>query len=876
MGWPGYDALLALEAPVAQLDRALVFGTKGCRFDSCRAHWWNGLSLGMPAFLPKHTTRRNTAPGLRAVVACVLTACVLLAVQACPVHAAEPSVPRDAPSVSEAAALLALLDLSRPGLAEVRHRFEAGDEAGALSALTLALAKRATALPKQRGYGYWLHGPANADALLEGRLTTARYGDTSVHYTADIGRPGSINFFKDAPDYPYTIRDISTMHWVNKHTEAYARTRDLKYLRAWQATWSDFADHWEAQLAAARKDPAVTGLGPDGKERIVGMGWLNGSLYVGWRLQAMREGIVGILQTASAAQQVGDVDPAAIAKLLLRLGSFEAPQARRLLKRASASAPNQARGVAMELFRIGCLFPEFKDAPLWRSEPMDVLFLTHLPDGTDREQSLNYFNNLMKEIPPLIRREVPREDWDQPLLARLQQASDSRDRVLSSLVRPDGFIPATGTSPVWNDYGKTRPLAPPSRAFTSIVFPFGGFAVQREGWNADSRYLFMKLRRPNSGHWRSQDGGLQLSAFGRNLLVSPVGDLYDSRDTEQGWRQYWESAVGQNTIVVDGMSAVERKGDFAKLDPMRWHAGTRFDFMETEITGPYKGLDFRTDGRAYSQQRMRGEVPDKLKKGPQVSDVVHRRQVHFLRELGAWVVTDRLTSKSSHEFAQGWSLGPEFRPEDVAIEASEGRGIRIATTQQGKPNLSLYQFGIPALKHELHFGVHDDHRTLGWVGIFADRERWQYTPAPLVLGTWKSQGAKVLVTLMVPHLGRDSSVTITRDATDASGSLVGFDASTADGKLLAYRSAASPAMLSALDIEAQAASLLAVKAKDGSVSGVVLDAASFRSSPAAAKDFEFSLSASAELTFTAIMVPTGFHWTGEGKSLRPQYTPASN
>src|SRR6188472_2784740 len=37
MDWPGPLFAFARPAFVAQLDRALVFGTRGCRFESCRA-----------------------------------------------------------------------------------------------------------------------------------------------------------------------------------------------------------------------------------------------------------------------------------------------------------------------------------------------------------------------------------------------------------------------------------------------------------------------------------------------------------------------------------------------------------------------------------------------------------------------------------------------------------------------------------------------------------------------------------------------------------------------------------------------------------------------------------------------------------------------
>lgn len=811
---------------------------------------------------------------IMAIALCALVAKgVVAACATC--AAADATVPADPRSAPVSAKLSALVDVTRPELTEFSRLAQAGDDAAAMREFVSLLAKRFAALPPQQGYGYWLHAPADANGLLAGRLVTSRYGDQSVHYTAEIGLPGSIDFFKAAPGYPLTIRDISTMHWVNKYAEAYGKTRDVTYLRAWCATWADFAAHWDDQFAAIQKNPDIWGKGPDGQQRVLGMGWVTNTLYVGWRLQAIREGLVSVLQTAAAAGQLDQVDATAIGQLLVRLATHEGPQARSLLGRAESTTPNQARSMAMELFRAGCLFPELKDAAVWRKEPIAVVFLTNLPDGTDREQSLNYFLNYFRELPAQIRRDVPADEQDPALLPRIEQASEYRDRVLPSISRPDGFPPATGTDPVWAKYGQSQKLAPPSRAFTSILFPYGGYAVQRDGWTPESRYLFMKSCRPNKGHWRSQDGGLQLAAFGRNLLASPIGEVYDARDGERGWTLYWNSAVSQNTIVVDGMAAAERKGDFNSLDPLRWHSGGRIDFMETEIRGPYKGPDFRADGRGYAAKRARGEVADKMKSGPEVADVVHRRQVHFLRDAGCWIVTDRITSGTRHDFTQSWCFGPEYAEGEIVVESGgEGRCARIATTQADAPNLSLHQFGIAGLAHRKYFGVYDDDRILGWVGILADRKKWIYTPAVNVHANWRGQGSQLLVTLVVPHEGSERRVTIDSALAEGQGTAAGFDATLTSGLRISFRASTTTAPFEALGVKADAASIVVCRTPDGECTGVALDATTFNSRPASVKDFEFEIPSGADGPQTvAITVPTGFHWEESGAGLQPRSTP---
>jgi len=748
--------------------------------------------------------------------------------------------------------LFSLMDLTRPGLEAVRQKVESGDGAAAMIEYRAALASRVSKLPRNGRFGYSLWQPATADELLAGDATTIRYGDFNTKHTVHIGKPGEINFFAALPEYRDVGRDISNLEWVNKYAEAYGKTRDPKYLAGWCATWVDFSEHWPAQWDAIQKD---------NPSRIPSLGWIKGPLMIGMRLYAMQIGFVSVLQTAADSGHLDQLDPRALAGIMVRMGTAEIGAALPWLKKAGG---NQLRSLASAVLEWGILLPEMKDSQRWRDESIPANVSTCLPDGSDKEQSLNYFNNGIGPLLNLVRKRIPLEDQTPALMANLEMLNEFRGRVIPSLVRPDGFIPGTGTDPVWDKYGKTAKLSPPSTAFTSIVLPFGGYAVQRDGWKPDSLYLFMKQTRPNWGHWRAIDGALQLSAYGRNLLVSPMGQIYDKRDSIGGWTNYWGSAVSQNAIVVDGMSSAEKSGDFTKLDTWRWHCSPRFDFMETDVTGPYKGSDFRTDGLALGERKLSKEWQPK----PPVTDVVHRRQVHFLRDAGCWVVTDRLHSTQPHDFTQSWCVGPEFTENEVVIDSSKKA---VITQQAAGPNLSLFQFGVPDLSYERYFGVRDDDRILGWVGIMTDREKWMYTPAVAVHANWRSQGDRVLVTLMVPRPGALERV---RDLTDGStAGISGFDAVLPDDRPVAYRAATDHAVIEALGVRADANSLLVIRNPDGRLTGIVLGARTFNNRPAALSDFEFDASDLKQpVKFSSITAPTGFRWTGTGKTLAPEYT----
>lgn len=761
------------------------------------------------------------------------------------------------------ARLLDLLDLNRPDLAAVRARAEAGDHTGVLHEYRSFLAERMARLPTQKSHSLWLHSPADADRLLEGELISARYGNDDVHYTVPIGKPGQINFFKELPDYREIARDISTMQWVNKYCEAYARTKNVKYLRAWCATWADYLANWDSQWAAVKSNPSIWGTGAKRDDRIRGIEWAGGqTLYTGWRLSTMRSGLVAMHQLASANGHLDQIDPEVLGGLLVRLCTVEMANARNSLRNAEKSVPNQIRGLAEEVLNCGLIFTEFKDSRTWRGESIPVCHLTSLPDGTSREQSLGYFINYFPGLLRKIRDGLPPGELDAALVAKLEQLDLYQQRVLPSLSRPDGITPATGSGNIWSEYAKSKPLAPPSTAFTSILFPHGGYAVQRDGWNTESLYLFMKAARPNTGHWRSMEAGLQLSAYGRNLLVSPVGNLYDARDNQGGWDLYWRSAMSQNTISVDGMSATERKGDFNRRDPMRWHASPRFDFMETEVTGPYKGPDPRTSGRAYEERKKRGNITE----APPVTDVVHRRQVHFLRDAGIWIVTDRIHSATMREFTQSWSFGPEYSDKEILTDRA---GKLITTRQPNAPNLSLYQFGIPSLDYRKLFGVYSDDSILGWVGILKDPSKWTYTPAVNVHATWRGGGAQILVTLLSPRRNLDDVVIRIQDR--SSNGVAGFDALLANREPISYRCAPEPTALQAGGLNTVSGSLLVrTHATDGR-SGIVLDARSAFGRPAQLTDFEFDMKRSASPTLTPIRIPSGFEWVETHGQLRPEY-----
>lgn len=206
----------------------------------------------------------------------------------------------------------------------------------------------------------------------------------------------------------------------------------------------------------------------------------------------------------------------------------------------------------------------------------------------------------------------------------------------------------------------------------------------------------------------------------------------------------------------------------------------------------------------------------------------------------------------------------------TAAPVSDDNKMRRRALPIVVPNLSLYQFGMPDLRYERYFGVRDDNHILGWVGIMTDREKWMYTPAVAVHANWRSEGDRVLVTLLVPRPGAPERV---REVADKSGTGVsGFDVVLPDGRPMSYRATTKLALLNAQGLKAEANSLLAIHHADGSLSGIALGCHIFNGKPSPPTDFEFTMpSLTQSPQTTPISAPTGFSWSGSGKDLAPGY-----
>lgn len=702
---------------------------------------------------------------------------------------------------------LMLLDLNRKELAEVKTLYEKGDMEKAFEAYKQILVKRVAAFKPINHFQYWLYYTADADKLLKGILTTKQYGKT-VNTTANIGLPGKVQWYKAPADgYNTLVRDITTLHWITKLAEKYQQTGNLKYLNAWQGYWSDFADNWPREYLHARRTPAIMKMVP--KNSIA---WCDIALYIGWRLENFIQGFNAVAHEAVKKKQIDDINNIDLAKLLVHVATYEAPKGVRWIE-LNKGVPNQRVHCATYLFQLGVYLNDFKGADVWRKLSVkEMLRSGYLPDGTDMEQSLNYNKGYPRTISLFLdmAEELP-ESEKGPWLDQLKKMYKYRYYYLHAIAKPDGDQPVIGKNNIWRDYHRKKKYMPglsvtgdfynkkekvsselikdfsilplskkikeyiytrqsnEAPAFTSIYFPYGGYVVQRDGWKPDSLYCFMKNSRAGNGHMEEQGNGLQIAAYGQNLIVPSCGEFY----TPNEWlKNFWSSSAAWNTIIVDGYSQdLCGKAKFTPVygEPIdaRYLNGKYFDFAEGKFRGVYDGMNIYKNG-------TKSVMYDFMGKGKGIDDVTHDRQVIFLRKEKMWIVTDIVNSPNPHEYIQCWLLSPEYKPDMIKI----GRNS-IITERPGAVNMAMYQFGLKNLSYSKEYGVYNEKSIIGWTGMGDKGNKRGFTPAVDVFVKWNGKGKQVLITVIAPF--RKSNPVRKINAVKT-----GFVMTMADGKEISY------------------------------------------------------------------------------------------
>jgi hypothetical protein len=584
---------------------------------------------------------------------------------------------------------------------------------------------------------------ADANALVEGRFNLLGYsllwfGDPiDWHLDPVWSRRAPMDHWSAVdPLDPATVGDSKIVWELNRHQwlarlgQAWALTGDDRYARAAVET----IDNWlEAN--------------PPG----LGVNWTS-SLEVGYRLMSW-------CWMATFLRHSPLVTGEWLLKLLAAIW-FHATHIRRFL--SYYFSPNtHLTGEALALVYAGTLFPEFRDAARWRELGSRILVSeSHAQltaDSVHFEQSTCYHRYTVETylqflllaarnglaIPPSLGDRVARmveflvairrPDGSIPfigdgdggaLLQLVERPSGDASGVFAVAAalfgRPD-FAWAAGSPPpeLYWLMGldavrslESMPAAPPSEA-ASGVFPSGGYAIMRSGWDREAHQLIVDvgpLGCPiSSGHGHADLLSVQCSVFGEPVLVDAGTYCYTA---EAPWRNFFRGTAAHSTVIVDSQPQATPAGPFGWHEHPRarlgkWHSDATFDFLEASHD-------------AYLS------LPDPVR---------IRRRVIFVKP-HYWIVVDDLGGRSSHVV----DLTFQFAPLEVTLGPHPWARAR---TPRGRA-LWLASFPAGPVRAAIKCGELSPIR--GWIST----DYGQRQPAPMLIYSSDVMLPWRMITLLLP------------------------------------------------------------------------------------------------------------------------------
>lgn len=349
--------------------------------------------------------------------------------------------------------------------------------------------------------------------------------------------------------------------------------------------------------------------------------------------------------------------------------------------------PSTANWLTMEtngLMHVGVLFPEFKDAALWRKTATERAYSELdkqvYPDGAQIELSTGYHGAALGNF---------LEAWqiahinDYPMPQNYIKKMQGMFEYYMKLAMPDGTTPGLNDAdrqnvratvlrafsyfPDRKDYewfgtaGKegTKP------AFTSVAMPWSGHLVMRSGWEPNDLWGFFDAGPFGYGHQHEDALNIALYAYGKYMLVDPGSYSYDGSQ----WRRYIVSTRAHNTVMVDDLEQ-HRAGKknreeyvLSKPMPIKWASDAKIDYAQSVYDDGYGG-------------------DNALK-------VKHTRSVVFVKP-EYWVVIDRLepVDNKSHDYSTMFHLDMSGAKVDPATNA-------VQTTDTKGANLTIWPMAVP-------------------------------------------------------------------------------------------------------------------------------------------------------------------------------------
>ncbi|WP_165358624.1 heparinase II/III family protein [Haloactinopolyspora alba] len=595
-----------------------------------------------------------------------------------------------------------LLDLSRPELADVADRLDAGDEEGAAEELTEFYSGRTgIEVPSPGGGGI---RDATADELASGIF---RFGTETRDFYDDAEQRIDVDWhdtWGGTEENPGHARVLMTdFSFMPVLTDAYLNESDPQKRATYAAAWMDISLDFFNDMQS----------------------WpSNRNLSAAKRLAQL-------VDSFSVFRTEPTIDPS---DLVAYLSGVHATTDHLSDVLQNYVGNNWYLSIARAIYVSAVYFPEFSASPRW--EPYVVRSVEwfvgrHLKsDSVYREPTFNYHAYVANLLNTII------EFADTNGRSLPDSIASSADRLadalfatrmpnLESALIGDTAKGRAGTDAIrtsgarnsWTDFswvgsGRTEGTVP---TLGSTVYPIS-YAVQRSGWDSDARYML--INNQNTGYTRSHrhpdDLSLVMAAYGRPLIVDPgVGKDYSSTETNNWMRRTTEA---HNTVEVDG------RPQEAGVTRATW------------LWRSNAGLDvYRGEAQGYRP-------------------ITHDRVVYFVKP-GFWIVSDSLTGDAdAHDYRQLW----HFPGDPVSVDDSTGVAtVGFDTVPGDEPVSGVQLVPVGTAGSDVTPTVHDDGAVRVGQDVRTDVDYLSYD--------WSTTGATGLDTVVVPgKAGPAPSVTAER------------------------------------------------------------------------------------------------------------------
>lgn len=431
--------------------------------------------------------------------------------------------------------LLQTINLDLPGLSAVKSAYQSGQISQACTHLLAYYQTGETAnflrrdLPKAS-----VQRAPEADPILENTYTF--YNQTAQ---VPVRTDGHLDWAFQGPS-----EDIEWAWALNRH--AHLGTLLSGYFASGNPEYAKALDHH-------LKDWVIASLPYPRKKSSTAM-WRG--LEVALRIKHWANTFYSLIQS-------DDLSPAT---RLLMLSSL--PEHAHYLRSFHA----QGNWLTMEmsgLALIASCWPEFRESPAWlqycKGTMVESMKEQVYPDGVQSELTSHYHYVALYNFDQFL------ETCEQAGVSLPEYYSGQIEKMwnyLAYAMRPDGNNPLNNDSdlgnykervmtasdrfkrPDWrfiatNGKEGTAPEAP------SILFPYAGQAIFRNGWDARAQWSFFDVGPWGSGHQHNDKLHLSVSAYGRDLLVDGGRFAYRGEVADK-FRSYAIGSASHNVLLIDG------------------------------------------------------------------------------------------------------------------------------------------------------------------------------------------------------------------------------------------------------------------------------------------------------------------------------------